>query len=243
MSRAEHSTPTRRRVLSGIVPSVLGIGLAATLVGCGAGQITQTATQQSVVNGASGMAGAIAIRNVQLAFPNNPQGTYAPGSTARLVLTIVNTGIGDDTLVRITSPAVTSVNIDGSPTGSKVIPGGFSVASGVDEDDSTVAPSASAASSTTSAAPTTTATSVPPSSGLVSPPASGSVAPTTAAVTTTSSAPQAPGKVTIDLVGIRSINGASLRAGLTIPMTFYFAHAGQVTLAQVPIGAPPDSSS
>ncbi|HKN99026.1 MAG TPA: hypothetical protein VJX10_18035, partial [Pseudonocardiaceae bacterium] len=153
MSRAEHSTPRRRRVLSGIVPSVLGIGLAAVLVGCGAGQITQTAEQESGVNGASGMVGAMAIRDAQLAYPGNQQGTYAPGSTARMILTIVNTGVTDDTLVRITSPAVTSVTIDGSPTGSKVIPGGFSVSSGVDTDDSTAS---SAAAPPTSPAPTTT---------------------------------------------------------------------------------------
>jgi hypothetical protein len=229
VSRAEHTTPTRRRVLSGIVPSVLGIGLALTLVGCGAGQITQTATQQSGVNGTSGMVGPIAIRNLQLAFPNNAQGTYAPGSTARVLVTIVNTGVADDTLLRITSPAVTSVHIDGSPTGTKLIPGGFSVASGVDSDDSVASSSASVAPPATSAP---AGTSVPPST-----PAGGSVAPTT------SSAPSVPGKMTIDLVGIRSVNGAALRAGLTIPMTFYFAHSGQVTLAQVPIGAPADTSS
>jgi hypothetical protein len=49
--------------------------------------------------------------------------------------------------------------------------------------------------------------------------------------------------VTVDLVGIRSVNGHPLRAGLTIPLTFYFQHAGHVTLAQVPIGAPSDNSS
>jgi copper(I)-binding protein len=261
VSRAEHSTPTRRRVLSGIVPSVLGIGLAAVLVGCGAGQITQTASQVSAVNGASGMAGPIAIRNVQLAYPNNKQGTFAPGSDARVIMAIVNTGLADDTLVRITTPAATSVTIDGSATGSKLIPGGFSVASGVDDDDSTAAPTVPAtdtppftgsvpAQVTGSASPSSApgSASVPPSSGSVSPsgsvaPSSGSVAPSSPVVTTTASAPQAPGRVVIELIGMRSVNGAPLRAGLTIPMTFYFAHAGQVTLAQVPIGAPPDTSS
>jgi copper(I)-binding protein len=48
--------------------------------------------------------------------------------------------------------------------------------------------------------------------------------------------------VKIDLVGISSVNGAPLRAGLNIPVTFYFAHAGQVTV-QVPIGAPADTSA
>ncbi|HEX3590419.1 MAG TPA: hypothetical protein VHV74_12380 [Pseudonocardiaceae bacterium] len=238
MSRAEHSTTTRRRVLSGVVPSVLGVGLAAVLMaGCSAGQITQTATQEPVVNGASGMAGPIAIRDAQLAFPSNAQGTYQPGSTARLIVTIVNTGIADDTLTKITSPAATSVRIDGSDTGTKLLPGGFSVASGQDSDDE----SAGAAGSGSAAAPTTTQPSVAPSSGAPSSgaPAGGAVPPPAP----TSSAPSQPQTVTIDLVGIRSVNGAPLRAGLTIPLTFYFQRSGQVTLPQVPIGAPADSSS
>lgn len=234
MSRAEHSTTTRRRVLSGVVPSVLGVGLAAVLMaGCSAGQITQTATQEPAVNGASGMAGPIAIRDAQLAFPSNAQGVYQPGSTARLIVTIVNTGIADDTLTRISSPAATSVRIDGSDTGTKLLPGGFSVASGQDPDDET----ASAAGSSSAAAPTTTQPSLAPSSGA---PSSGAVAPP---APVSSSAPSQPQTVTIDLVGIRSVNGAPLRAGLTIPLTFYFQKSGQVTLPQVPIGAPADSSS
>jgi copper(I)-binding protein len=48
--------------------------------------------------------------------------------------------------------------------------------------------------------------------------------------------------MTIELVGFRSVNGGPLRAGMTIPITFFFAHAGQVTIGQVPIGAPPDST-
>jgi copper(I)-binding protein len=234
VSRAEHPTTqhavARRRVLAGLVPSVLGLGLAALLTGCGAGQISQTATQVPAVNGASGSVGPIAIRDVQLAPPNNAQQVYQPGSTARLIATIVNTGLSDDTLVKITSPAVTSITIDGSANGTKVIPGGFAVASGVDDDDMTV--NSSAGSSSVVA--TTPSTPAAPS-GASSP--SGSAQPSA------SSAPVPPAKITIDLVAIKSINGGPLRAGMTIPMTFYFAHAGQVTLQQVPIGAPADNAS
>jgi hypothetical protein len=46
--------------------------------------------------------------------------------------------------------------------------------------------------------------------------------------------------VAIVLTGIKTINGAPLRAGLTIPITFYFAQGGQLTL-DVPIGAPADN--
>lgn len=245
MSRAEHHTTTRRRVLAGLVPSVLGLGLAAVLTGCGAGQITQTDTQQAAVNGANASVGPIALRDVELAPPDNQQAVYAPGSSAALIITIVNAGLHDDTLVKVTSPAVESITIDGSATGSKLIPGGFAVASGQDPDDMTVGassggpmPTTSTPTSTTSSPSTvptsTTSPSTPPSSGAVGVP-SGSVQPTQ------SSAAAPPGKITITLVGIKSINGASLRAGLTIPLTFYFAHAGQVTVPQVPIAALPDT--
>ncbi|HEX5406040.1 MAG TPA: hypothetical protein VFX16_27505 [Pseudonocardiaceae bacterium] len=239
MSRAEHHTTTRRRVLAGIVPSVLGIGLAAVLAGCGSGQITQTDTQQSGVNGASATVGSIAIRNAQLAYPADAQGVYQPGSNARLVVTIVNTGLTSDTLMKVTSPAVGSVTIDGSADGTKLIPGNFSISSGQDRDDTTAGPSSAAAPTTTVPIVVTT-TPVPPSGGAPS----GSRAPSGIAPPTTtasSAAPTAPGTMKIELVGIKSLNGQPLRAGLTIPMTFYFQHAGQVTLAQVPIGAPADS--
>jgi copper(I)-binding protein len=249
VSRAEHHTTTRRRVLAGLVPSVLGLGLAAVLTGCGAGQITQTDTQTASINGANGTVGSMAVRNVQLAFPSDQQGTYAPGSSARVIVTIVNTGLTADQLVKITSPAATSVTIDGSATGSKTIPGGFAVSSGQDLDDSTAGPSSASVPVTTiptttqPPAPTTTPQSGTGASGSVVPgaPSGGTVPPSPG--TPTSTAPTLPGKVTIELVGIRSLNGASLRAGLTIPITFYFANAGQVTLAQVPIGAPADASS
>jgi copper(I)-binding protein len=212
------------------------------LAGCGSGQITQTDTQLSGVNGASATVGSMAIRNAQLAYPADPQGVYQPGSSARLVVTIVNTGLTSDTLVKVTSPGVSSITIDGSADGTKLIPGNFSVASGQDEDDSTASPSSAAAPTTT--VPVVTTTPVPPSSGQPSSPPSGSLVPSAPSVpptTTASAVPTVPGVVKIELVGIKSLNGAPLRAGLTIPMTFYFQHAGQVTLAQVPIGAPADS--
>lgn len=244
MSRAEHPTTTRRSLLSRVVPAVLGLGLAATVAACGAGQITQTDTQEPVVNGASGNVGEIALRNVQLAYPSGTQGVYPPGSTARLIITIINTGESDDTLQKVTSPAVTQVLINGSPTGTKPIPSGFSVSSGVDLDDESGTATATG-TPTTPPAPTRAA----PPSGPVSPTATSGVVPSgppstpngsVPLTTPTSTRPQLPGKVTIDLVGIRSVNGHPLRAGLAIPLTFYFQHAGKVTIGRVPIGAPPD---
>jgi copper(I)-binding protein len=226
VSRAEHPTTTRRRVLSpALSKAVLGIGLAAVLAGCGAGQITQTDTQLAGINGANGNAGPIALRDVQLAYPPNMQGVYAPGSNATLILTIVNTGLTPDTLVRVTSPAATSVLINDSATGTVALPGNFAVASGSDPDDSTITVPASATGSVVpSPLVSTSATSTP---NGVGPPTTGN---------------PAPSRMTIELVGLRSVNGGPLRAGMTIPITFFFAQAGQVTIGQVPIGAPPDAS-
>ena len=42
------------------------------------------------------------------------------------------------------------------------------------------------------------------------------------------------------LNGLRTVNGQQLRAGLTIPITFTFARAGQCTIAEVPVAAAPD---
>jgi copper(I)-binding protein len=205
---------------------VLGIGLAVVLAGCGAGQITQTDTQLAGINGANGNAGPIALRDVQLAYPPNQQGVYPPGSNATLIVTVVNTGLTPDTLVRVTSPAVTSVLVDGSATGTVSLPDNVAVAAGSDPDDATVTDPPSVGGSTS---PSVSATTTP-SAG-----ASASSVPSIAPNLT-------PGRMTIELVGFRSVNGGPLRAGMTIPITFFFAQAGQVTIGQVPIGAPPDTS-
>jgi copper(I)-binding protein len=221
------------------MPSVLGVGLAVVLTGCGAGQITQTSSQLASVNGASGNAGPIAIRNAQLAFPtDNKQGVLAPGSSTTLIVTIVNTGLTADTLVKVDSPAVTGVLVNGSASGSAPLPGNFAISSGLDPDDGTIIEPASTAPTTASVAPSSTSasTSATSTSASTTTGASASVS------ATPSVAAPPPGRVTIELVGIKSINGAPLRAGMTIPITFYFAHAGQVTIGQVPISAPADNT-
>jgi copper(I)-binding protein len=207
------------------------------LTGCGAGQITQTDTQIASINGANGDAGSMSVRNVTLAFPANAQGVYPPGASAALIVTIVNNGLTADTLTGVSSPAVTRATIDGSATGAKNIPGGFSVTS--------FGQSAAPSAPTTTAPPSAPSSASPPSGGAPSsgasvppgvPNGSGHISPAPPAPT--GAAPELPGTITIELTGIKSLNGAPLRAGLTIPITFTFAHAGQVTLAQVPIGAP-----
>ena len=260
MSRtAQHPirTQNRHRRLATVAPVVAGLGLALLLSGCGAGQITQTDTQVAAVNGASGNAGPIAVRGAELAYPGG-QGVYQPGSNAELIVTIVNTGVTDDTLTGISSPAAVGATIDGSASGSKDLPGGFAIIGGRDVDGqdttataipltteqptgSTTAPSGlpGGASTTTG----TSGTSGVNASGLPGTSGATTTEPSTTAGSTVGQLPGTakPGTVKIMLTGIKTVNGAPLRAGLTIPITFVFAKAGQVTI-NVPIAAPADNS-
>jgi copper(I)-binding protein len=246
---AEPRSGARRRLLIG-VPAGIALG-ALVLTGCGAGQITQTDTQVAAVNGASGNAGAISVRNVELAYPGGT-GAYTAGASADLTLTIVNTGGTADTLTQITTPAATSVLIDGKADGTKPLPGGFAVSGGKSYDDNASAPM----TTTTTEQTTTTAPSAPATTGKA--PASGgnsaSGSQTTGAVPTgapgstapsstgNAAVPSAPGQITVTLQGLKTVNGSPLRAGLTIPITFRFANSGEVTI-YAPIGAPADDQN
>lgn len=204
MSRAQHNMTARRR----LVPAALGFGLVLALAGCGAGQITQTDTQVAAVNGVSGQAGQIGVRNAQLVFPPNAARYYPKGSDAALVATIVNDGSATDRLVSVSAPAASSVNLQGST----VLPAAFALTA--------VSPAEQGAGSTLPTPITT----------------GGTAASTTTSTlpTSTGSAAALPvGKITVTLVDLNR----DVRPGETIPVTFVFANAGQVTL-DVPIGSP-----
>lgn len=263
MSRAEYPSTastvrrTRGARLAALAPSILGLGLAAVvLTGCGAGQVAQTDSQQPAINGASGTVGAIAVRNAELQFPDNPQGVLTPGSNVPLIVTIINTGVTADELTGVSSPAAQSVTIDGSASGTKDIPGGFAIASTIkDEDDNdtvgapagassseaaTTTPTTTTSTTTTGSATTTTGSSR--TSGATSTSGSSSTSAPTSTTTVAPTPALAPKAVDIVLVGIKAANGQPIRSGLTIPITFTFAHAGQITI-QVPIAAPADNAT
>ncbi|MBV9161338.1 MAG: copper chaperone PCu(A)C [Pseudonocardiales bacterium] len=98
---------------------------ALALVGCGAGQITQTDRQVAAVNGAFGNVGnAIALRDVLIPYPHNQQGTYPAGSTVPVVLTIINQGNSADELIAVASPAASQALVLGTtqiPPGTTVL--------------------------------------------------------------------------------------------------------------------------
>jgi copper(I)-binding protein len=84
------------------------------LSACSAGQVAQTAEQNRDRVGGMADAGDIAIRQARLAYPVN--GEYQPGSDARLLAAITNGGRTDDTLVSITGPDFTGVEVTGPAT-------------------------------------------------------------------------------------------------------------------------------
>ncbi|PZS12982.1 MAG: hypothetical protein DLM60_21520 [Pseudonocardiales bacterium] len=103
---------------------VVCLAAAAALVGCGAGQITQTDNQVAAVDGTSGNVGnAVALRDVLLSYPPTPTGIYPAGSTVPVVLTIINQGDQPDELVAVTSPAGKAQVLGATqiPGGTKVI--------------------------------------------------------------------------------------------------------------------------
>lgn len=80
-----------------------GLAAAATLSGCSAGQVAQTASQQAAINGTSGTIGDISLRNVHIRAPLT--GDYVrPGSEVELLFVASNESPDSaDKLTSITS--------------------------------------------------------------------------------------------------------------------------------------------
>ncbi|MFB1294552.1 hypothetical protein ACAG24_003490 [Mycobacterium sp. pW049] len=89
-----------------------GLAVSLVLSGCGAGQVSQTATQEPAVNGTSGKAGPIALRNVHIRAAQTTD-YVEPGSEAELIFVAANSSADNpDKLVSITSD-IGSVTLTG----------------------------------------------------------------------------------------------------------------------------------
>jgi copper(I)-binding protein len=213
-----------RRVLGA---GVLALGAALVLAGCGAGQITQTDTQQPAVNGTHAQVKTIALRDVAVQYPTSGAG-YAAGATPALTLTIVNQGTQDDSLVSVTTEDGTQATIGGS----KDIVAGHSLVIGPDdavESTNEAQPTSSGAPTSSAEAPATGTSSTGTSSTGTE--TSSSVAPS-ASVTPTA-APATVGKGTVTLPALKQ----PLWPGQVVKVTFLFKNAGPVTV-DVPVAAP-----
>lgn len=95
--------PLKRR--SSVIVAMATCGLAASMVlsGCSAGQVAQTATQEAAVNGTSGKAGAIALRNIHISADQTSD-YIRPGAEAQLIFVAANDSADvSDKLVSITT--------------------------------------------------------------------------------------------------------------------------------------------
>ena len=218
-------------------PLVIGIalllGALGALAGCAAGQVTQTARQDSTVNGANGEAGPIAVRDAEFVFPPTEDGIYPSGSSAVLKLTIVNTGGTPDRLATVQSPAAGSVRLDGATT----VPGRGAVRAVAIEVAEAEPTTTSATSEPTSSAPSSSepASSEPTSSagGSSTGPTPTGASATSEPAPTTSEQQLADGELTIVLEKLTE----DIRPGRTVRVVLLFEQAGEVVL-QVPIAGP-----
>lgn len=222
-----------------IVPAVAA-GLAALLVGCSAGQVTQTDSIEPAVNGNRGDVGAIALRDVMIAYPES--GEYNADDDAPLVLTIVNTGDTDDELVSVSSPAAADVELSGNTS----LPARTSLRVVVPDESAQASSSAqtteSPVSETSIPEESITEPSAPAETGDESaapPPQSDE--PPTLSDTPDSEVTETPSTSPLEEVGTMSIVllrlVQDLPIGRNVPVTFVFAEAGQVTI-DLPIASP-----
>ncbi|WP_410637127.1 hypothetical protein [Amycolatopsis sp. lyj-346] len=221
-----------RRVLGA---GVLALGAALALAGCGAGQITQTDSQQPAVNGTHAQVKTIDLRNAAVQYPTSGPG-YAAGATPALTLTIVNRGAQDDSLVSVTTEDGGQATIEGS----KTVVATHSLVIGPDhavESTNEAQPTSSGAPSSSPSAPTSSGTPTGSSSATNSPgnnltatatsevPSSGPAA--------TPTAPEKVGQATVTLPALKQ----PFWPGQVIKVTFVFQNAGPVTV-DLPIAAP-----
>lgn len=205
---------------------VSALGAALVLAGCGAGQITQTDTQQPAVNGTYAQVKTLVLRDAAVQYPVRGV-AYSAGQPVPLTLTLVNQGPQDDKLVSVTSEAT-----DGPATlsGSTAIVAGHSLVIGPSDavestNEQTAPPSASGSPSSSVSASNT----APPSD--TAPPSSGSDVATSAP-----GASSAPAQVGVGSVVLQNLK-QPLWPGQTIKVTFTFQNAGPVVVS-LPVTAP-----
>lgn len=206
----------RRTVLTRLATVTLGLATAATIAGCGAGQITQTSSQQAGVNGANVTGGDIAVRNAELAYPEEKR-YYTIGDDIPVQLTIVNQGPTQDELAAVRSPAAEGVRISGDTT----LPGGTALRAAFEAGEAEPSEGAEAPGSSAAA----------PGSSAAAPSGSAVPSPTEAKPTGTE---DDIGKVTITVIGLQE---REVRPGEKLPLIFDFARAGDIKV-EVPIANP-----
>lgn len=218
-----------RRVLGA---GVLALGAALVLAGCGAGQLTQTDSQQPAVNGTYAQVKTIVLRDAAVQYPTSGPG-YPAGATPSLTLTVVNTGTQDDSLVSVTTEDGTQATVSGS----KAVVAAHSLVIGPDDAVESTNEVQTTPPSSTSGAPSSTGTPTGTSSSSSATATATATATTTPEAPTSSAsptgAPEKVGQATVKLPALKQ----PLWPGQTIKVTFVFQNAGPVTV-ELPVAAP-----
>ncbi|SFO35610.1 Copper(I)-binding protein [Amycolatopsis rubida] len=217
-----------RRVLGA---GVSALGAALVLAGCGAGQITQTDTQQPAVNGTYAQVKTIVLRDAAVQYPAQGPG-YAAGSSAPLTLTVINQGQKDDKLVSVTSEGASG---PAQISGDSAIVAGHSLVIGPADAVEQGAPPQAESANSTPASETDQAPSSAPASSANSAPGSASNAPQ-AGENGGAASQLGTGKVV--LPGLKQ----PLWPGATIKVTFTFQNAGPIVV-ELPVAAPAHAGS
>lgn len=101
MNSAAHA-PVRGRTRLVALAAGAALGLSA-LVGCAAGQISQTVDQVPNIDSVQGLVGDVGVRDAIIAMPDGPN--YPAGSDAALSFWVTNSGDAADTLTAVSTDA------------------------------------------------------------------------------------------------------------------------------------------
>jgi len=230
------ASSTRRRPVKArriaVAAVMAGIAAAATLTGCGSGQITQTGTQVAPVPGTDVNAGQIGLRNLVIEYPG-PEG-YPAGADARLIVRIFNNGQTPITLTGVSADKATSVSLVGTP---EVVP----TTEAPPPPATTTAPASPEATATATAEPTATGEPTATATATAEPTPTATPLPTRAPEISITIPPQSfvllvPGQGSAGYLRLDRLT-QSIAPGESTQVTFTFSDG---TTATVPVPlAPP----
>mgnify|MGYP006992422232 CR=1 FL=1 len=81
------------------IAAAVGLGVVVSISACGAGQVSQTATQAAAVNGATVRLGALTLADVQIIYPGTtaPAEVFTNGGPFQIAFYISNNDPVNDT--------------------------------------------------------------------------------------------------------------------------------------------------
>lgn len=144
LTRSSTKTSHRRIRWRATTTATGAMLVAFSAMGCGGGQLSQTATQDPAINGANAQLDYLQLRDIVLLAEPATEDGLPRYSDVRLAFVVVNTSDGrTDRLTSIESPAALSVTIHAPAGGLEIGPGEAIAASHpVENVENTAAPDA-----------------------------------------------------------------------------------------------------